>query len=100
MKTKTSVVRLGDIAPNPHRKLEAFPFDPDKIEALRKSIRDTEFWPEMTLAQTDSGDHYLFGGGHHRLEAAKQELGEDYKAKFQVATEQPKRGQARRRMIY
>jgi ParB/RepB/Spo0J family partition protein len=67
MKIKTNSLR-----PNPFRDLKRYPVDRVKIETLKKSISDTEFWDNL-LARKVNGE-YQIAYGHHRL-VALQELG-------------------------
>ena len=60
--------------PNPHRRIYDYPFVPAKIEVLRRSIKDVGLW-EGVIARP-KGNRYEIAFGHHRIEAAKLELGE------------------------
>lgn len=70
-------VKLSSIDPNPMRQLKRYPFDKQKIESLRQSIRDVGLWEGVIGRKV--GHRYQQAFGHHRLEAARKELGEDAK---------------------
>lgn len=67
MKIKTNLLK-----PNPYRNLDRYPVDRAKIETLKKSIEETEFWDNLLARK--SGGEYQIAYGHHRL-VALQELG-------------------------
>ncbi len=69
--------RLADIRQNPFRRMDRYPYKPEKITALRESIRSTGFWDNV-VGRHGSLDGPEIAYGHHRLEAAIQELGPDY----------------------
>lgn len=70
--------RLGDVQPNPFRHLDRYPYNEDKIETLRESIRATGFWRNM-ICRLNAEAKPEIAYGHHRLEAMRRELGEDAK---------------------
>lgn len=67
--------RVGDIRPNPFRDIANYPYVEDKIEALRASYRNTSVWPTIVARFRDGAPELAFG--HHRVEAARQEFGDD-----------------------
>jgi len=67
--------RVGDIRPNPFRDLARYPLDPVHVDRLRASIRSTGFWNTVVARKVDGVPELAFG--HYRLEAARQEYGED-----------------------
>jgi len=67
--------RVGDIRPNPFRDLARYPLDPAHVDRLRASIRSTGFWNTVVARKVDGVPELAFG--HYRLEAARQEYGED-----------------------
>lgn len=69
-------VRVADVMPNPFRDVGRYPPDSSKVEALRESIRTTGVWPNVVGRRRTEGT-YEVAYGHHRLEAVRQELGED-----------------------
>ena len=75
-------VKLSEIRPNPFRQLNTYPLDTRKIEKLCSSIKRTEFW-ENVVARKKAG-HYELAYGHHRIEAARQELGATAKVRLIV----------------
>jgi hypothetical protein len=67
------IVKLADVKPNPFRHIDRYPIDKDKVEALKRSIQETGYWPNMIARQTPEGEIQI-AYGHHRL-AALRELG-------------------------
>jgi len=65
-------VLVRDLVPNPFRRMEKYPIDSYKVDALKISINETSFWDNL-LARERSG-RYEIAYGHHRL-IALQELG-------------------------
>lgn len=70
-------VRVSSIDPNPMRKLKRYPYDQNKIDALRQSIRGVGLW-EGVIGRK-AGSRYEQAFGHHRVQAARLELGENAK---------------------
>jgi ParB-like nuclease domain len=70
-------VKISSIDPNPMRMLTEYPYNPTKIAALRRSIAGVGLW-EGIIARK-SGRRYEIAFGHHRKEAARQEIGDDAK---------------------
>lgn len=70
-------VKLSAIDPNPMRQLKRYPFDKAKIDSLRQSIKDVGLWEGVIARKV--GTRYQQAFGHHRIEAARKELGEDHK---------------------
>lgn len=66
---------ISNILPNAHRRLGAYPYNDQKIAALRQSIRDVGLW-EGVIGRK-AGDKIELAFGHHRIEAARRELGDD-----------------------
>ena len=64
------LIKVKDIKPNPFRKIEKYPIDRAKVEALKTSIKDTSFWDNI-LARKVNG-HYEIAYGHHRWIAIKE----------------------------
>lgn len=75
--------RIGDVRPNPFRDIGNYPLLPDKIDALRASFRNTSVWPTIVARMTDGRPEIAFG--HHRLEAARQEFGDDGRIPLNIA---------------
>lgn len=73
-------VRLCDINPNPFRNMDRYPIDREKVEELKESIRTTGFWDNVVCRRVGGRVEQAYG--HHRLVAAREELGE--KAKIEV----------------
>jgi len=64
------LIKVKNIKPNPFRKIEKYPIDRAKVEALKTSIKDTSFWDNI-LARKVNG-HYEIAYGHHRWIAIKE----------------------------
>jgi hypothetical protein len=76
-------VPLGEVQPNPYRKIENYPLNPDKIENLRQSMRDTGFWKNVIVRESPTQPgKYELAYGHHRIAAGIKELGKDYEHWF------------------
>src|SRR4249920_1969210 len=75
MASEIKHLALTSLAPNPMRKLAKYPFNEDKIAALRASIKDVGLW-EGVIARK-KGSEYQIAFGHHRVEASRKELGRD-----------------------
>lgn len=64
-------LKVKDLQPNPFRKIEKYPINRDKVDALKASIKETTFWDNL-LARKKNGQIEI-AYGHHRL-VALQEL--------------------------
>lgn len=62
-------IKIEEIKPNPFRRMEHYPIDRSKIEALKNSINETGFWDNI-LARRKNGV-YEIAYGHHRWIAVK-----------------------------
>jgi ParB/RepB/Spo0J family partition protein len=71
-------VAIGDLQPNPFRRLDEYPIQREKVDALKESISSTGFWG--TIVARPAGRKYEIAFGHHRLTA----LLEIYKARDTV----------------
>lgn len=78
----TGIVKLplSAVKPNKFRDVENYKLDKEKIQSLKASIGNTGFWPSVMIRQV--GDEYELLFGHHRVEAARQALGDDYEHDF------------------
>ena len=83
-KIKFIEVALKDVLPNPYREIEEYGLDEHKLESLEKSINTTGFWNNLMARQNAQGALEI-AYGHHRIQAAKNALGEDYVHTFAVA---------------
>lgn len=70
---KIVTAKLSEIDPNPMRRLKEYPYNQDKIAALRQSIHDVGLWAGVIGRK--HGQRIQIAFGHHRIEAARQELG-------------------------
>lgn len=66
-------IRLEDIKWNPFRNIKAYPIDRKKVEALKTSINETDFWNNILVRKhpTQEGKYQL-AYGHHRYIALKE----------------------------
>jgi ParB-like nuclease domain len=66
-------IAVSDLRPNPFRHLERYPINRDKIDALKESIRSTEFWDNLVARKApNGGGGYEIAYGHHRYVALKE----------------------------
>lgn len=77
------VFRVSEIQPNPFRGIERYPLQPEKIKALRESIRTTFFWDNLVARIGEDGKPEI-AYGHHRLEALRKELGDDAEVRLLI----------------
>jgi hypothetical protein len=83
--TKPQFVRvpLGEVLPNPFRKIPEYPLNPGKIEHLCSSIRDTDLWKNVIVRESPTQPgRYEMAYGHHRIAAGIKELGADHEHWF------------------
>lgn len=61
-------VPIEKLHANPFRRIEQYPIQEEKVEALVESIEQTGFWNNLVCREAE--DHgYQIAYGHHRLEA-------------------------------
>lgn len=65
-------IEVSKLKANPFRKINKYPFDKEKIKALKISIKETSFWDNLLARANGAG--YEIAYGHHRLKAI-QSLG-------------------------
>lgn len=70
--------KIKDILPNPFRHIERYPLRPEKIQALRESIRTTGYWRNILARPAPAGKAEI-AYAHHRMEALRQEFGPEHK---------------------
>ena len=69
-------VKLSDIDPNPFRNLERYPLNEETIASLRGKIKRTGLWNTLRArANPEKPGRYQLAQGHHRVAAAREELG-------------------------
>src|SRR5512143_3301058 len=68
-------VKIREVRKNPFRNFEDYPLIPRKVAALKSSIQETGFWNNVLGREKDGTVEIAYG--HHRLEAARQVLGDD-----------------------
>ena len=69
-------VKLKNIRENPHRDYNLNPLNAEKVNKLKESIEETEFWDNILARK--KGDSYELAYGHHRVQALKEIFDEDY----------------------
>jgi ParB/RepB/Spo0J family partition protein len=69
-------VKLKNIRNNPHRDFNLNPLNAEKVNRLKESIEETEFWDNILARK--KGDSYELAYGHHRVQALKEIFDEDY----------------------
>lgn len=62
-------IEVASLKPNPFRHLARYPVQPEKVEALKRSIKDTSFWDNLLARKV--GDGFEIAYGHNRLAALK-----------------------------
>jgi ParB-like chromosome segregation protein Spo0J len=66
-------IAVRDIVANPYRKIDNYPIDAAKVEALKESINQTGFWDNLVVREhPDNPGTYQLTYGHHRMEAVRQ----------------------------
>src|SRR5262249_32037185 len=68
---------IKDIRPNPFRHTERYPIKPEKVAALRESLRATGYWGNIEARLIDG--HPEIAYGHHRLAALTAEYGPEHR---------------------
>jgi len=61
-------VPIEKLHANPFRRIEQYPIQEEKVEALVESIEQTGFWNNLVCRKAED-DGYEIAYGHHRLEA-------------------------------
>ncbi len=69
-------VKLKNIRKNPHRDYNLNPLNAEKVNRLKESIEETEFWDNILARK--KGDFYELAYGHHRVKALEEIFDEDY----------------------
>lgn len=69
-------VVIGKLKPNPFRRLDEYPIQREKVEALKNSIENSGFWKTIVGRPAKNGTVEV-AFGHHRLEALKELFGPD-----------------------
>jgi hypothetical protein len=76
-------VTLKDIDPNPYRRMQHYPIQEEKIQALVESIEQTGLWENLIGRQR--GNRYQLGpGGTHRLAALRKKFPPDHKIMLNI----------------
>ena len=63
-------INVKDLEPNPYRKMEHYPVDRNKVDALKNSIKEKSFWDNLLVRK--HGKKYQLAYGHHRWQALKE----------------------------
>lgn len=69
-------VKLGQLSSNPFRDIKNYPIDKQKVEQLKKSIKQTDFWDNILAREKDGKIEIAYG--HHRLMALQELYDSDY----------------------
>ena len=67
------------LKPNPFRNIERYPISRDKVDALKRSIKDTTFWDNLLVREAPDGKGYEITFGHHRKIALEELIKENPK---------------------
>lgn len=66
-------IGVRDVEANPYRKISTYPIDAAKVEALKTSIRETDFWDNVLVRRKPgAAGKYELAYGHHRLTALRE----------------------------
>lgn len=74
-------VKVENLKPNPFRRIDKYPINREKVEALKTSINETDFWDNILareISMTEYGSnkvrfkYYEIAYGHHRLYALRE----------------------------
>lgn len=66
-------VNVSLIDANPYRKIDTYPIDRAKVEALKTSIRETDFWDNILVRKSPKHPgRYELAYGHHRITAVRE----------------------------
>lgn len=65
-------IQVSDLRPNPYRNLAHYPINSEKVEALTRSMKDTEFWDNILVRKAPDGNGFEMAYGHHRHVALKK----------------------------
>src|SRR6188472_1797314 len=63
-------IDVSNLRSNPFRNLKRLPLNPEKVDALVHSIKDTSFWDNLIGRKV--GDTVEVAYGHHRIAALKK----------------------------
>jgi hypothetical protein len=69
--------KIKDLLPNPFRRVEHYPINRQKIEALKESFQATTFWDN--LVARPKGNKAEIAYGEHRRNALNEYYGENHK---------------------
>ena len=84
VKTERVVVQLGKLHPNPFKKhILGGKLNEERVARLEESIGQSGFWDGF--AARKNGNGYQLAFGHHRLQAAINQLGKEYRTSILVA---------------
>lgn len=75
-------IRVGDLKPNPFRKIKSYPISKEKVDSLKKSMKETGFWDNILARKKDG--YFEIAYGHHRLKAIKLAFGNDFEVNIPV----------------
>lgn len=66
-------VKVSFIDANPYRKIDTYPIDRAKVDALKTSIRETDFWDNILVRKSPKNPgRYELAYGHHRITAVRE----------------------------
>jgi ParB/RepB/Spo0J family partition protein len=71
-------IPLDAIQPNPHRNLQAYPAEEERVLLLADSIKDVGWFPGGVTVRANQGKYQL-AFGHKRLEAARRVFAPNHK---------------------
>lgn len=66
-------IKLELIQSNPYRNMDKYPIDRAKVDALKNSIRETEFWDNLLCRKHPEQEGvFQLAYGHHRITAVRE----------------------------
>lgn len=75
-------IAIKNLKPNPFRRLDEYPIQRDKVDALKESIRTTGFWG--TIVGRPNGEDVEVAFGHHRLVALQEIMSGEHRVEIIV----------------
>jgi hypothetical protein len=76
-------IAIGELRPNPFRRLDEYPIVREKVDALKRSIASTGFWGTIVGRPADDG-RVEIAFGHHRLVSLRESLGPEQEVEIIV----------------
>jgi ParB/RepB/Spo0J family partition protein len=66
-------IKVEKLLANPYRRVDKYPIDRTKVDSLKESIKNTDFWDNILCRESViNPGFYEIAYGHHRLTALKE----------------------------